>query len=271
MSRRLGPLLVLAAASTLLVGPGELLAQIGGTTGTGGIGGGIGGGQIGAGGGGTGRDAGLTQTGEVTATGGIQRQAEAFVGESTNSTHMRSVVNNGGSGLRSISSVNTFNSTSGLQGLGGAGGLGGLGGGLGGGFGGGLGGGFGGLGGAGGTLGNSVLGLTALGAFQRTGTQQNAAGAQSRIVRAPMRIAFEGNRRTSPVGVDNFQRRLPRLPALGDAGQTVQVQLVDGKVVLSGQVSSPAQRRLVERLALLEPGIEEVTNLIEVEGEGSEE
>lgn len=247
--------LILASMAALALCASPAWAQ--GTFGNRNVGGGITGS--------TGRSAGLTQTGQVQSEGALQRTQQAFVGSSSQSM--------GGGGLRSIAG-GTGGTTGGIPGFtgGGAGGLRGGIGGLGG-----LGGigGFGGLGGLGGIgglrgmgvggLGYGGLGRGGLNTFGQFGNQAGMAGTQQqRQIRTSVRIGPSGNMPVMGARVQSFQSRLPRIPAISDSDQ-VDVKMDGATAILTGTVASPRDRELVARLILLEPGVRDVRNELEVD------
>lgn len=138
-----------------------------------------------------------------------------------------------------------------------AGGMGGMGGGLGGGMGGlgrvgGLGG-IGGLGGLGGGAGN-----------------RNNAKSKIRIIAKAQMEEDRPRSGNANNGAANAQARFGRIP-LPAKLRGVNASFVDGQVVLSGKVSSEADKRLVERLVKLEPGVDSVKNEVQVQPKPSEE
>lgn len=148
---------------------------------------------------------------------------------------------------------NSLGTTGGLGGFG-TSGLGGLGG-LGGGFGGGLGGvGLGGVGSLGG-----------LGSRNR-GTTGTGANANQRKVRAVVRPDFGDAPRRSvstPQPLAAFEGRMNRLP-VGSRMQSVTASIQDGQVTLTGTVATESDKKLAERLMMLEPGVSSVKNQLQV-------
>lgn len=135
-----------------------------------------------------------------------------------------------------------FSAASGLGGAGrtGLGGLGGFGGGLGG-FRSGAGG-FGGFGGAGGR-----------GGFNNQNNQQQQS------VRAVVRIGFPYAGPPATVTAQKVSDRFTRMPLPARLGN-VQIAIDGRTAVLSGQIDSPEDSKLVENLLSLEPGIDDVRN-----------
>ncbi len=195
------------------------------------------------------RNAGLTQTGQVTGSGAIDRSGNSFVGSSSDTA----------GSLRSQSAANGgINSLGG--GLGGTFGLGtNLGAGLS--FGSNLigGGGYGGLGGIGGFGGGTGFGA---GGRNAQTTQRNGGSTQLPI-RAPIRIGFTYATVSSAVVSSRFTRRLSNLPGI-QLTSPVQVTMEGQTAVLQGTVASENDRDLIGRLAVLEPGIAEVRNELTV-------
>ena len=148
--------------------------------------------------------------------------------------------------------VNAFGSgvNTGLGG-GGLGGLGGLGGGGLGGFGGG---GLGGVGGLGGLGGNR----------SRTGTGTGTAGQSKNKVRAVAKPDIElASPRTSQSIGASLETRMTKLP-LPAKLRNVTVKFEGDVVVLRGQVATESDKKMIERLVKLEPGVNSVLNEVKV-------
>ncbi len=99
--------------------------------------------------------------------------------------------------------------------------------------------------------------------------QQNRGGQQNRQqVRVSMKLGFTPLSRTVVVTPAHpmimFQSRLERLPGL-QLPAPVDVAMEEGLVVLRGRVATEFDRELVEGLARLEPGIEDVRNELVVD------
>jgi hypothetical protein len=127
------------------------------------------------------------------------------------------------------------------------------GGGIGGGLGGlGLGGvgGLGGLGGLGGGLGRNQMGR---------GNQAQGKGTFRAAVRPDIPL---NTQRTSNIA-GQIQTRLSRVP-LPERLKGTQVSVEDGQVVLRGRVSSESDKRMMERLLQLEPGVNSIRNELTV-------
>jgi osmotically-inducible protein OsmY len=93
----------------------------------------------------------------------------------------------------------------------------------------------------------------------------NSLSRQQQQLRVPLRLGFAvpATPSASPVAVARVQSRLAKIPQLRGIG-SVAVQ-VDGRVaVLRGQVASEHDRDLLTRLVLLEPGISDVRNELQV-------
>lgn len=92
---------------------------------------------------------------------------------------------------------------------------------------------------------------------------------QRQQLRVPLRIgpnSFPFASTTPPVTTGpnlRVQNRLARLPQLKDRG-SVEVEMEGQVAVLRGAVTSQHERDLVARLVLLEPGIEDVRNELQV-------
>ena len=134
----------------------------------------------------------------------------------------------------------------------GAGGLGA--GGLGGGFGGGRLGGLGGIGGLGGLGGG--------------GAGNNSAQAK-KMIRPIVKVDIEVERPSSVGRATDAKVRLDRIP-LPKKLQGVTSSVVGDVVVLRGQVATESDKRLVERLVKLEPGIDSVQNEVTVQNSSLE-
>lgn len=182
-----------------------------------------------------GRDQGLSQSGQVTAEGAIQRQEGGFVGaSSSNMTDIRS------------------SQATGLGGIGGVGqaGLG-----------------FGGLGGFGTGFGNT-FGRTGFGGA--TGGQQNAQNLNNQSqtrgnLRIPLRLGFARPRSVATASAASLRlaERLKKIRQVEAVGE-IAVSAVGRTVVLRGTVATEQARSLAERVALLEPGVSEVRNELTV-------
>jgi hypothetical protein len=92
----------------------------------------------------------------------------------------------------------------------------------------------------------------------------NSLSRQRQQLRVPLRLGAPlAAPSASPVAVARVQSRLAKIPQLRGIG-SVAVQ-VDGRVaVLKGQVASEHDRDLLTRLVLLEPGISDVRNELQV-------
>ncbi len=150
--------------------------------------------------------------------------------------------------------ANAFSNTGGLGATGGlgGGGLGGLGGGLGGR-------GIGGLGGLGG-IGGGGLGGGGLG---------NSSAQAKKQIRPIVKPDIEIERASSASIATNAQQRLTRLQ-LPKKLKGVTSSVEGETVVLRGQVATEADKRMVERLLKLEPGIDSVRNEVTVQASSLE-
>lgn len=176
------------------------------------------------------RNAGLTQTGQVTATGAVQRQDGGFVGAS--SQNMAGI----------------FGSNIGTGGLGRS---------ATGGFGASLGAGI-----------ANQFGFGGAGRGQQGGgaNLQNQNATQNRgNLRVSMEIGFGRPRSVLNASAASLRlsKRLSNIPQLDTLGP-IAVTSVGRTVVLRGTVPSERARDLAERLALLEPGVSEVQNELSV-------
>lgn len=154
--------------------------------------------------------------------------------------------------------ANAFGGATGGTGLGGVGGLGGGIGGLGGGFGGGLGGlgGIGGLGGLGGSRNRNQLG---------GGRNANGNGQ----IRAVVRPDIEFNQATRNESFNTIPERMARLP-LPERLRNISATIESGVVVLRGSVLTESDKRMVEKLVMLEPGVNQVQNEVSVQTKPAE-
>lgn len=145
----------------------------------------------------------------------------------------------------------------GIGGIGG-GGLGGLGGGLGG-FGGGLGGlgGIGGLGGLGGNRNNR----------NQLGGGRNANGKGQ--IRAVVRPDIEFNQDARNASFNTIPERMSRLP-LPERLRNISATVESGVVVLRGTALTESDKRMVEKLVMLEPGVSRVQNEVSVQTKPAE-
>ena len=147
--------------------------------------------------------------------------------------------------------TNAFSSNATTGGFGAAGGLGAGGfggGGLGRGFGGGRLGGLGGIGGLGG-LGGGGAG--------------NASAQAKKMIRPIVKVDIETERPSSASQATSANSRLGRIP-LPKKLQGVTSSVDGDMIVLRGQVATESDKRLVERLVKLEPGIDSVRNEVTV-------
>ena len=211
------------------------------------------------------RNAGLTQSGQVEASGAVARNVESFVGSATGGvSHPLSVAAaSGQDGLSNFGSVPGFNPNGSANALGGT--TGGFGGGGLGGFGGGLGGGLGGFGGNRGGIGG--------GGFRNFGNAGlgggNLGGAAQAVLPTRLTIGYAYTRVGSTVLASRLSQRFVQIPAFKSVVKIAVV--MDGDTaVLSGTAPSAHQRMLVERVAMLEPGVSAVRNEVRVVGESVE-
>lgn len=117
------------------------------------------------------------------------------------------------------------------------------------------------------------MGGMGMGGFNRMGMFGGMNGMNSQNPRArlkvPMRLSFTVPPEAIARRASEFQTRVTRLPSVQELGN-VTVRVEDGKAILSGDVPTTEDRDLVERLALLEPGIDSVENKLEVVPEATE-
>ena len=245
---------LLATASLLLLGilPEFAFAQgIGGQTGVG----------TGAGAPQTGivpdRDAGLTQSGQISSDAGIQRDEGAFIGRGS-AEHPRSVAAFATTSVNAGFTQSTAITGGGITGTGrqnnliGAASLGG-----------------------GRNNFNNQLGLnSALGGI---GGNQLGAGNQfsAQATQAPIRyqLRYAEAIPSKPFPVANtpasvgFQSRVGRIPVFA-TNRDVAIAMEGRTLILRGTVASERERRLMERMAELEPGISFVKNELRLVSEG---
>lgn len=124
----------------------------------------------------------------------------------------------------------------GLRGMGGLGGLGGLGGGLGG-----------------------VGGMGGLGGGNQANTQNNA----EPQIRFRITLGFSHPRPAATKVSADFARRLTRIPQL-ESAEAVAVTMEDRTAVLAGEVATEHEKMLIEKLAMMEPGVSAVRNELTV-------
>lgn len=91
-------------------------------------------------------------------------------------------------------------------------------------------------------------------------TQQSATEPQ---IRFRITLGFSHPRPAATKISATFARRLNRIPQLPSA-RSVAVTMEDRTVVLAGQVDSEREKRLIEKLAMMEPGVAEVRNELTV-------
>ncbi|MBC8356431.1 MAG: BON domain-containing protein [Planctomycetes bacterium] len=124
------------------------------------------------------------------------------------------------------------------------------------------------LGAQGGTGTNTALrgglsGIGGLGGFGRGNTglggQANTQATFEPQIRFRITLGFSYPRVAGPKISAQFARRLTRIPQLASA-RMVSVSMEDRTAVLAGQVESEHERTLIEKLALMEPGVSEVRN-----------
>lgn len=246
-------LTLLLAGLALAVAPQFAYGQVGGGGGVAGGGGGIGPqtGQV------PDRNAGLTQSGQISSDAGIVREEGAFIGRG-GTEHPRSVAQfnttsvNSGFAQTSAAGVNLgITGTGGQNNLLGAAALGG-----------------------GRNNFNQALGLN--NAFNNRGGNQgnqfglnNTQGTQAPI-RYQLRYAEAVPSRPYPTAAvaasTNFRRVLSRTPVLSN-NESVNL-LMDGRtLVLRGTVATERERKLMARMAELEPGVSFVRNELRLASE----
>ncbi len=94
---------------------------------------------------------------------------------------------------------------------------------------------------------------------QQNQRNQNQRSAQSKL-RIPIKADSElGSQAVSTYVSAMLSERLQRLPALKNL-PSIQVTMRDRTAILSGRVATEREKRLVEGVALLEPGVGDVQN-----------
>lgn len=120
-------------------------------------------------------------------------------------------------------------------------------------------------------LGRSGIGglgaLGAAGGFGRGntgfGNQFGAQTAPEPVIRFRMTLGFSHPQPAPSTVSTNFAQRLSRISQLPSA-KSVAVTMEDRTAVLAGQVDSEHEKRLIEKLAMMEPGVSEVRNELTV-------
>lgn len=96
---------------------------------------------------------------------------------------------------------------------------------------------------------------------------QNAGEARTtqrrRTLRAPLRLGFTVTKPADEVVASSFESRLLQLPVYKDHASVVAT-LENRILTLEGTVQTQDERKMVERLALLEPGVSRVNNQLSV-------
>lgn len=260
----------------------------------GGLGGSVGGGGLGSTGGfgntgGFGSTGGFGNTGGMGSQGGIGNQGTGGVfggapmvgGNQTPSTYPGVFGGPGVSGENRLGNLNTRPLTAGstANGMGATTSIfglrttptgGGVGAGAGGGLGGGIGGGFGGLGGGMGLGGIGGL-AGALGGRNRLGAMGgNGGNAQGKkAVRSIAVPDFEVKASSLPNVALQVQQRISKFP-IPEKFRGVNAGYEEGEVVLRGVVATESDKRLMERLMKLEPGVDSIRNELVVQSNGAE-
>lgn len=127
------------------------------------------------------------------------------------------------------------------------------------------------------TSGSSLLGRSTRGYSQsRTSSSYSSYGSRGRtqrdVIRASVRVGFStpagGNRVNSEAIANELAARLSRIPGLQNAPQAanIEVNLEGRTAVLKGTVPTADARLVLERLLLLEPGVDKVQNELVVAG-----
>jgi hypothetical protein len=130
---------------------------------------------------------------------------------------------------------------------------------------------LGGQAGAGGTglggLGGFGGGIGGLGGFGRgntgLGTQANTQSTTAPQIRFRITLGFSHPRPAGTKVSADFARRLTRIPQIASA-RSVAVTMEDRTAVLAGEVETEHERMLIEKLAMMEPGVSAVRNELTV-------
>lgn len=102
------------------------------------------------------------------------------------------------------------------------------------------------------------------------GATGQAGGQQGRKpIRATVRPDFKPTPGSVPSVSTRLQERMSRSP-IQDRMRGINVALSGGEITLRGTVATDADKRLMERMMLLEPGISSVKNELIVQGSASE-
>ncbi len=99
---------------------------------------------------------------------------------------------------------------------------------------------------------------------------QNNNNNQQNKVRAVATLGFDRPSLSSSTASANVQSRMSRLP-LPPQIQNVQVSLDGETVVIRGEVPNESDKKLVERLVRLEPGVNSIRNELTTRTSPSEE
>ncbi|MBP88259.1 MAG: hypothetical protein CMJ64_16335 [Planctomycetaceae bacterium] len=125
-----------------------------------------------------------------------------------------------------------------------------------------------------GGVGNTGLlgGLGGLGGFGRGntgfGAQANAQSTAEPRIRFRITLGFSHPRPTGAKVSAQFARRLSRIPQLPSA-RSVAVTMEERTAVLAGAVETERERRLIEKLAMMEPGVSAVRNELTVKADAA--
>lgn len=123
--------------------------------------------------------------------------------------------------------------------------------------------------GMGGMGGMGLGGMNSLGMNSQSGQQSNSQSAKSTI-RATAKIRFPYSRPAATQVSRNVMSRWNRIP-LPEKFDGVSLNFDNGVATLTGQVATAEEKRMAEKLILLEPGVSSVQNQLEVVAtEGSE-
>jgi hypothetical protein len=95
--------------------------------------------------------------------------------------------------------------------------------------------------------------------FNQFNQQGNTQGTAEPQIRFRITLGFSHPRPTGTKVSATFARRLSRIPQLPSA-RSVAVTMEDRTAVLAGQVDSERAKRLIEKLAMMEPGVSAVRN-----------
>ena len=111
-----------------------------------------------------------------------------------------------------------------------------------------------------------IGGLGGFGRGAQSFQQQNNQSSSEPKIRFRIAIGFSHPRPSGTKVSAQFARRLSRIPSLPSA-QSVAVTMEDRTAVIAGVVGTDREKRLIERLAMMEPGVSAVRNELTVKAD----